>query len=329
MEPKLTIKDAAKFLNISSKNLIKQIYANDLPFHRVKGTTYLGFEATHKLFTHDIVSQAICFQIVKGGTGKTSLATSFAIRANLYGLKVLCIDLDQQGNMTQSFGVDAEVMPIMVDILASNYSFNSAIKQVMPGLDLIASRIENAALDDVIKLKKYKLDKVFSVAISSLKQKYDLIVIDCPPNLGHAVAAMTLAADRVIAPVVPENFSLTGLKATSNAMIDLKAEYKKLTKLSIVLNKFVHRSALAQDTYSVLTSHPVYSKMLLNSIIHLSNDVPESIAKRESIFDSVKSSDIQSDIDAFTIEVLNLCRRQNINKNYSGTVQETLEESLA
>ena len=94
------------------------------------------------------------------------------MRANLYGLRVLCIDLDQQGNLTQTFGVDADTVPVMIDILAEDYSFADAITRVYQGMDLVSSRIENALIDDVIKMKAMPLDKVYKDPITSLKEQY-------------------------------------------------------------------------------------------------------------------------------------------------------------
>jgi chromosome partitioning protein len=313
MDPKMSVKDAARVLGLAPKNLIKQLAAENLPYLKRKGVEYFDHNTSRKLFKHSIEPRAISFQIVKGGTGKTSLATSFAIRASLYGFRVLCIDLDQQGNMSHSFGVDAETLPVMVDILAEGYSYNQAITNVLPGIDLIASRIENALIDDVIKLKKYPLDKVYREPFNKLKERYDLIIVDCPPNLGQSVAAITLAVDQVIAPVVPENFALAGLKATSNAIIELQASYHNRVQLSVVMNKYDPKVALCHDAYAALISHPVYNKRMLETIIGLYQEFPDVVANNASIFDDLKPSPAKKDIDNFTCEVLNIAVRDHKN----------------
>jgi len=329
MDPKMNVKDAAQFLGISPKDLVKRLSKCNLPYLKRKGMVYFDYNTSCELFAHKFTPRAISFQIVKGGTGKTSLATSFAICANLYGLKVLCIDLDQQGNMSQSFGVDAESLPVMVDILAEGYTYAQAITNVLPGLDLLSSRIENALIDDVIKLRKYPLDKVYREPFKKLKETYDLIVVDCPPNLGQSVAAITLAVDQVVAPVVPENFALTGLKATSNAIVELQAQYHHKVELAVVMNKYDPKIKLSHDAYSALISHPVYNKRMCETIIGLYQDFPDAVANNASIFDDLKGSNAKKDIDSFTREILNI--GINPRKKAKNTDQRTasLEDILA
>lgn len=312
MNPKMTVKDAAKFLNVSYKQIHQLLLDGDLPFSQVKnkgesfGTSYFNYSTAKHIFHVDKRPVAVAFQIVKGGTGKTSLASAFAVRANLYGMRVLCIDLDQQGNLTHTFDVDAESVPVMIDVLAEGYPFQNAITRVYSGMDLIASRIENALIDDVIKLKGIPLDEVYTDPFEKFKEQYDLIVIDCPPNLGQSVAAVTLAADMVVSPVVPENFALSGLKITANTIKELEDTYKINIPFSIVLNKYDARTILAQDALNMLIAHPLYKDFLLQTFVHTAQEFPNAIAKGQSIFDNVKPSLAKDDIDNLTKEILQI-----------------------
>jgi chromosome partitioning protein len=269
-------------------------------------SSYFEHDTAKEVFRLKLPARAVAFQIIKGGTGKTSLAQSFAIRASLYGLKVLCIDLDQQGNLTSTFTVDAESYPIMVDILAEGYSFESAIIKATPGIDLLASRIENALLDDVIKLKQIPLDKVYKEQLALLKKRYDLIVIDCPPNLGQSVAAVTLGVDLVVAPVVPENFALSGLKVTANAIEEIEASYNVTIPFAIALNKYDPRTILSKEALETFKNHPKYSNHILPNCIRMSQEFPNAAAKDKSIFDVVKATMAKTDIDLLTREILGI-----------------------
>lgn len=325
MNPKITSREAAEFLGISARQVYKRIIDAELPHTRTLSTVSFDYPAARQLFRLQIKPQVLSFQIVKGGTGKTSLACAVAIRANLYGLRVLCIDLDQQGNLTNSFGVDAETLPVMVDILAEGYSFDDAITRVAPGLDVLASRIENALLDDVIKLKRLKLDKVYKLPFEKLKEKYDVIIVDCPPNLGQSVAAVTLAVDQVVAPVVPENYALSGLKATKAAIQELQQSYKVQIPLRITVNKYDSRALLSHDALKILSGESEYKNELLNSYIHSSTEFPNAIARGESIFDNPKSSQAKRDIDKLTRELLGLDRNQCVPEV---VVEAGIEESF-
>lgn len=329
MDPKINIKEAAEFLETSARQIYKTIQEYDLPHIKQRGTVYFGYPTAQHIFKIKQPAQAISFQIVKGGTGKTSLACSCAVRANLYGLKVLCIDMDQQGNLSHSFGVDAESVPVMIDILADGYTFREAIVKVMPGLDIIASRIENALLDDAIKLRKLPLSKVYAPAIARLKKKYDLIIIDCPPNLGQSVAAITLGVDKVIAPVVAENYALSGLKNTSAAIAELEETYNQKISWEIAINKFDNRTVLSQDALQMLAKHPRYKDHLLKSIVRSSQEFPNAIAKGQSIFDNLKSTTAKTDIDSLIREILGLSMPSFKPLKERQVSTESFAESLA
>lgn len=335
MIPKMTIRDAASFLGMSENQIHKMLLEYDLPFSypqgksKAAGLSYFGYATARKIFNINKPPKAIAFQIVKGGTGKTSIASAFAVRANLYGLKVLCIDLDQQGNLSDTFNIDAESLPVMVDILAEDYAFTDAIAKVYPGFDIITSRIENALIDDVIKLKGLPLDQVYRNPISQLKQHYDLIVIDCPPNLGQSVAAVTLAVDMVVSPVVPENFALSGLKTTHNTIRELEEAYNTNIPFGIVLNKHDARTTLSQDALQTLVNHFNYRGNMLKTYIRTSQEFPNAIANGQTIFDSVKPSIAKTDIDNLTKELLGIGQPQKHKTDKPTTRYSKLENSLA
>lgn len=307
MDPKMTVKYAADFLGKDARVIQKRIKNSKLDLGRSKMPSYFGFEEAQKVFNLKIYPQIIAFQIVKGGTGKTSLASAFAVRASLFGLKVLCIDLDQQANLTQMFNVDASDTPVMVDILAEGYSYLSAITHVYPGLDLLPSRIENAILDDVISLKKRtSLSKIYKIPWTKLKRRYDLIVVDCPPNLGKSVAAATLASDLVVAPVVADSFALAGLELITNTIKELRAGYKQKINFGIVLNRYDAKTKISKDALDLLRRTKRYAPHLFKTIIRHSQEFPNAAINNESIFDSIRATIGKEDIDLLTREILNL-----------------------
>jgi len=328
MNPKITIKELASFMQINHRILLRRLFDSKLDYFKQRSNIILPYASVRDLLELNMQSKCVSFQIVKGGTGKTSIANAFAIKANLYGLKVLCIDLDQQGNLTQALGVNAENSPVMIDVLAEGYPLSEAIINVSEGLDVIGSRIENALIDDVIKLKNYKINEVYKNIINQLKQEYDLIVIDCPPSLGKSVAAVTLAVDDVIAPVVADHFALSGLKTTINAVKELQAQYKTKIKLNILFNKFEQRSLLSQDTIHALYNNPQYASCLLDSVVRLAPEFMQSIAHGQSIFDNPKPSTAKSDIDALLREVLGIgARLTTVSLGLKRTTTK-LEEAL-
>lgn len=324
MQAKITAAEAANFLGVTVQNIHKHLKNKELKFKKSQNRVYFGHDTARKLFRPRFNKKTIAFQIVKGGTGKTSLTHAVAIRANLYGARVLCVDLDKQANLSQAFYVNSENLPVMVDVLEGNAKFEDIIVKLGEGLDIIPSRIENAVLDNVIMLKRLALDKVYKKNLDELKSKYDLILIDCPPALGQSVAAVALAADVIIAPVTPEEFSLSGLKITSQEIQNIEKNFSTKIPLKLVLNKFDTRTSLSHEVLSTLIRHPIYGDKIYRSYVRTSQEFPNSVSNGSSIFDSLKPSTAKEDIDLFTREILQLKKPAGSEIEVSlGNLEET------
>jgi chromosome partitioning protein len=306
MDSKMTAGEAAEFLGVTIQAIHKQLKSRPLKFKKNQNRVYFSHETARKLFNIPFKQKTIAIQIVKGGTGKTSLVHSIALRANLYGAKVLCVDLDQQGNLTQAFKINPEEVPAMIDVIRERMGINDAIVNVGEGLDLVPSRIENAILDNAIILGKHSLPHVYKKLLEPLRSKYDLIIIDCPPALGQSVAAMALAVDEVISPVTPEKFCLSGLKITMQELNGLESNNNHNIAVRIVVNKFDSRTSLSHEVLSTLIKHPIYGEKLYKTYVRISQEFPNAIARGQSIFDALKMTTAKEDIDLLTREVLEI-----------------------
>ncbi len=324
MDAKITATEAATLLGVTVQAIHKQLKVKNLHFEKSQNRVFFGHATARKLFKLRFKSKIVAVQIVKGGTGKTSLTHSIAIRASLFGAKVLCIDLDQQGNLSQAFQINPENSPIMVDILKDRLNIADEIVSVCPGIDILPSRIENAVLDSTIMLGRFPLDRVYKDMLEPLKKIYDLIIIDCPPALGQSVAAATLAANTIITPVTPEKFCLSGLKITSQELSTLEKNYNRKFSMRIVLNKYDSRTSLSHEVITTLIKHPLFSDHMYKTYIRISQEFPNVIAKGQSIFDTLKSSSAKEDIDLLTKEILDIKTKNEISSEISlGSLDET------
>ena len=306
----MTAVDAAKLKNVTTQAIHKELKAKSLESYKNNNRVYFRHDTAKKIFNHSFKKSIISFQIVKGGTGKTTITHAFAIRANLYGAKVLCIDLDQQGNLTQAFGVNCDNSPVMVDIIDDTTLIDKAIINITSGLDIIPSRIENAVLDNHLMLNKHPLDRVYKNIINTVIENYDLIVIDCPPAIGQSVTAATLASDTIIFPLTPEKFSLSGLEISYKEISTINKRFNTSCNFKILLNKFNMRTALSSEVLAKIMNHPLFQKMTCNTFIRSCQDFPNMLYAATNIFSNTKSSAAKDDIDLLTKEILNL----NINK---------------
>jgi chromosome partitioning protein len=324
MNPKMTFEDAALYLGHSQAWIYAELQELGLAFSTVDNQFYFAHNTAARLFNLPFRSQIVGFQILKGGTGKTSLALEVAIRASLYGARVLCIDLDQQANLTQAFNQNADDVPVMVDILAEGYPIAGSLMKVKEGIDLLPSRIENAMLDEVIRLQELSLDIVYREPFNFLKEYYDLIIVDCPPSLGQSVTACALAVDTLLMPVTPEKFARSGLQATHQFIEELALAYQCHIPLKIVLNKFDSNSPYSEEALSWLQSHPQFRDNLLRTPVRLSQAFPAASLQMGSIFDTVTSNSAKEDIDALARLLLNLS--QPLESNKCPTEQEAIQE---
>jgi len=303
-ESKMTVVDAAKFKAVTTQAIHKELRVKNLKYNQNSYRVYFGHKTARSIFNLSFKKSIISFQIVKGGTGKTSISHSFAVRANLYGARVLCIDLDQQGNLTQAFGINCDNSPVMIDIINDNTLINDAIINISPGLDILPSRIENAVLDNHLMLNKHPLDRVYKNIIDQVIGNYDLVIIDCPPALGQSVTAATLASNLIIFPLTPEQFSLSGLEVSFREINTINERFSNSCDLKVLLNKFDVRTALSNEVLGRIINHSIFKKMIFNTFIKSCQDFPNMIYAKTNIFSDTKNSAAKDDIDLLTKEIL-------------------------
>ena len=255
MNPKMQASDAANYLQVSLQAIHKNIKTNGLETSKSQNKVYFGHKTAQKIFKINVKPTCFTWQNLKGGVGKTNLSFAAATRLSSYGLKVLVIDLDQQGNFTQACDIDAEAKPVMFDIIHSNMDMSECIVNIHDGLDLLPSRIENALLDNLFTINSLPLDRELNKRISPLKKIYDIIFIDCPPALSPSVCAAALSADHIILPTDPEKFSLSGLQITLNEIKkNISDRYDINVNTKILLNKFDSRTNLSHQVLTALLS---------------------------------------------------------------------------
>lgn len=308
MQPKIQFIDVATFLNITLQGIHKQIKTKNIPYYKAGNKNYLTHEGSKQLFNLKVNPKIIAFELVKGGVGKTSLSFHCAVRASLYGLKCVLIDLDQQANLTRAFRLNTNNHPVMIDVIKDKLNINNALLNVASGIDLLPSRFENAMLNTFLLINAIPLDRVFKQLLEPLKRSYDLIFIDCPPDLGATVTATAISSDFILAPIEPDEFSMSGLELTLNELGNISQKYDKNILVKIVLNKFNTKTNLSHQTLASLVNNEKTRDLVCKSFIRTSQDFPNAFDKGLSIFDTLKASIAKEDIDLLTRELLEICK---------------------
>ena len=256
--------------------------------------------------------KVMVFVLVKGGVGKSTLCREVAVRSTLMGKKVLIIELDHQGNLTKSFDINAHDYPVLIDLLEdSSIDIEDSIVNVIPGLDILPSRYDNSVLDNFIMLKAIPLQKVLKSKIDPLRDKYDLILIDCPPSLGQSVASAVLCADSIILPTTPCDFSDSGIDITVREVKRMIQDYDaNEIPIKIILNQYDNREKDSRDTHTDLIKHEEYGDMMLSGYVRRCKEIEKYRRRKLSVFDSTVSTSGREDIDTLTRELLDMNHRK-------------------
>jgi chromosome partitioning protein len=305
VEPKMPISKAAEFLGMSKQAIHKKLRSKGIICPKMGKNSYINFEIARSLFSCHFKKTRIAVELVKGGTGKTTTVDNIGACANTYGARVLEIDADPQGNLTDTKGIDADELPVLIDVLNNDATIEEAIIHVSPGLDIVPSRIENVILDNKIILDKMPLDRLFTNLLSSVIDNYDLIIIDLPPTLGTVVTAATLFSEMVIAPLNPDKFSTKGLKILQEEIKKLEKHYQKTINYKCFLNKYSGNTILSGKAYDLLMSPEMQGKVLQTAVRH-AQEVPNLSDINKNLFTSIKNSFTKKDFDQLTREILNI-----------------------
>lgn len=148
----------------------------------------------------------------KGGVGKTTTAINLSASLASFGKKVLAIDMDPQGNMSSGLGVDKnEVEKTVYDLIIGNIGIEECIyEEVIENLDVLPSNIDLSAAEiELIGVdnKEY----ILRDEVNKVKEKYDFIIIDCPPALSMLTINAMTTSDSVLVPIQCEYYALEGL----------------------------------------------------------------------------------------------------------------------
>lgn len=305
LEPKMPISQVARFLGISKQAVHKKLRSKGITCPKIGKNSYINFEIAKSIFSYSFERTKIAVELVKGGTGKTTTVDNIGSCANTYGARVLEIDADPQGNLTDSKGIDADELPILIDVLNNDVKIEDTILHISPGFDIIPSRIENVVLDNKIIFDKIPLDRLFNNILSSIIDNYDLIIIDLPPTLGSMVTAATLFSDIVVAPLNPDKFSNKGLKILQEEIKKLEKHYQKTINYKCFLNKYSGNTILSGKAYDLLMSPEMEGRVLQTAVRH-SQEVPNLTDINKNLFTTIKNSFTKNDFDQLTRELLGI-----------------------
>ena len=192
----------------------------------------------------------------KGGVGKTTTSVNLSAAFAEMGKKVLLIDCDPQGNATSGLGIEKDGLELSIyDALINDRPMEEIILQTQFGLDMVPSVMDLAGAEvELVNLddKQYRLKK----AVELIKDKYDYILIDCPPFLGHVTLNALTAADSVLLPLQCEFYALEGLSQLLSTVQLVQEQLNGDLRIEgLVLTMYDSRTNLAEQVVEEVKTH--------------------------------------------------------------------------
>ena len=246
----------------------------------------------------------------KGGVGKSTTAASLGIGLAQKGKRVLLIDADAQGNLTQMlrWSQPDELSPTLADLMEKIITdqpvvLGEGILQHRDGVHLLPANIELSATE-VTLVNTMSRETVLRQYLSTVKGKYDYAIIDCMPSLGMLTINALTAADSVIIPVQAHYLPAKGLEQLLKTVARVKRQLNpRLEVEGILLTMVDSRTTLAKGIGELLRN--TYGSRVFTSEIPRSIRAAEISVENKSIFEHDPGGKVAQAYANLTKEVLN------------------------
>jgi len=240
----------------------------------------------------------------KGGTGKTSLSSSYAYRLAERGYRVLVVDLDSQGHATKCLGHDTgEAKATLFDVLVRKTPISEVtVRTRMPNLDLIPANLAMSTIDlSLMPMagREFRLKK----ALEEVRPSYDFVVLDAPPSFGLLNLNALMAAQDLIIPVLADFLSYDGLRLLFETVQGLETDLShQLEHIFIVVNAFNQTFRIAREALDALKTH--YGDYLLDGVVRQCTKFAQASSEGCPIFGYDPDSKGANDLEVMQLEIL-------------------------
>jgi chromosome partitioning protein len=291
-------KEAQGMIPPAKRNPRKERYFK--PEDVVKYRNYLGFPSPIPSVRKQL------FLNFKGGTGKSSLSASYGFRLAQMGFRILLIDLDPQGHLTQCLGLNNEQYPkTLYHALVEKEEIEKVIvKTDLPTLDIIPSNLNLSPVELSLfsmNSREFRLKRL----LGSMEKNYDVIVMDASPSIGLLNLNAILASNDLLIPVLADFLSYHGLKILFETLSTIEEDFSFVFEnIFIFLNRYNESHRICRRSKKALETH--YKQYLLNTVIRQDTKIAEATSQGTPIFLFAQSSKGAEDIQDLIGEIFKM-----------------------
>ncbi len=278
------------------------------------------------------MAQVVSFIIQKGGCGKTTTTVNTGGYLAEQGFRVLCIDMDPQGNMTQHFGYDTENLDkTILDLFQNEASFEEVVIKRNENLHVVPNNLDTAAAELTLY---HSLSREFLLrdAIAPVLNNYDFVLIDCPPALGLFSVNSLAASTEFIMVVAPEFFPMKAIKPLYETFKAVKEKLNHTLQFKgLVMTMCDFRTKHSQEVYQILRRnfpHKLYDAYIRNNV-----SLKEASSYGQTIFEynsqSIGAFDYQNFVEEFIRDHhKNIAKRKYYQERFNTLTEQEQEQIL-
>lgn len=260
----------------------------------------------------------------KGGVGKTTTTFNLGVGLARRGKKVLLIDCDPQGDLTICCGyqdndsIEMTVSTVMEKIISDEeLQPDEGILHQPEGVDLLPANIELSSMDLQL-VSTMNRERIMSIYLESVKDKYDFILLDCMPSLGMITVNAFTAADSVIIPVQAHYLPLKGMTQLTKTINKVQRQLNPRLKIEgILLTLVAENTNLAKTTEQTIREFYGSRIKVFDTRIPMAIKCAEISVVGKSIYSYDGGSKVAKAYESFTKEVIELGERQRIKNEPS------------